>query len=68
MGTNILFSNCEGIRPKRKELDLYLKDIVTVVITLNKTLLNKSTISKCRVMILSEMTAQLAFKEVLPSL
>ena len=32
MGTNILFSNCQGIRPKRKELELYLKENVTDVI------------------------------------
>ena len=60
MGTNILFSNCQGIRPKRKELELFLKENVIDVIALNETFLRKSTISKSQVMILSEMTVQLA--------
>ena len=41
MGTNILFWNCQGIRPKRKELELYLKENVTDVIALNETFLSK---------------------------
>ena len=41
MGTNILFWDCQGIRPKRKELELYLKENVTDVIALNKTFLSK---------------------------
>ena len=41
MGTNILFWNCQGIRPKRKELELYLKESVIDVIALNETFLNK---------------------------
>ena len=64
MGTNILFWNCQGIRPKRKELELHLKENVIDIIALNETL---STISKFQVMILSETTVQQA-KEVLPSL
>ena len=41
MGLNILFWNCQGIRPKRKELELYLKENEIDVIALNETFLNK---------------------------
>ena len=41
MGTNFLFLNCQGIRPKRKELELYLRENVIDVITLNETILSK---------------------------
>ena len=41
MGTNILFWNCHHIRPKRKELELYLKENVIDVIALNETFLSK---------------------------
>ena len=41
MGTNILFWNCQGIRPKRKELELYLKESVIDVIALNERFLSK---------------------------
>ena len=41
MGTNILFWNCQGIRPKRKELELYLKENVIDVIALNEMFLSK---------------------------
>ena len=40
-GTNNLFWNCQGIRPKGKELELYLKEIVIDVIALNETFLSK---------------------------
>ena len=40
MSTNILFWNCQGITPKRKELELHLKENVTVI-ALNETLLSK---------------------------
>ena len=56
MGTNIVFYNCQGIRPKRKELELLLKENVINVNVLNETFLSKSTISKSQIMILSEMT------------
>ena len=42
MGTNILFWNCQGIRPKRKELEIYLKENVIDVIALNETFLSKN--------------------------
>ena len=41
MGTNILFWNCQGIRPKCKELELYLKENVVDVIAFNGTFLSK---------------------------
>ena len=41
MGLNITFWNCQGIRSKRKELELYLKDNPIDIIALNETFLNK---------------------------
>ena len=40
-GTNIMFWNCQGIRPKRKELELYLKENNFDIVALNETFLNK---------------------------
>ena len=36
MGSNILFWNCQGVRPKRKELDLYVKENVIDLIAVNE--------------------------------
>ena len=41
MGTNILSWSCQGIRPKLKELELYLKENIIDVIALNETFLSK---------------------------
>ena len=41
MGLNIVFWNYQGIRPKHKELELYLKENVIDIIALNETFLNK---------------------------
>ena len=41
MGLNIMFWNCQGIRPKRKELQLYLTENSIDIIALNETFLNK---------------------------
>ena len=41
MGLNILFWDCQGIRPKRKELELYLKENVIDIIALNETFLSQ---------------------------
>ena len=41
MGLNILFWKCQGIRPKRKELELYLKENDLDIVALNETFLNK---------------------------
>ena len=39
MGTNIMLWNCQGVGPKREELDLYLKKID--IVALNETFLTK---------------------------
>ena len=36
-----MFWNCQGIRPKRKELELYLTENLIDIIALNETFLNK---------------------------
>ena len=41
MGTSIMFWNCQGIRPKRKELELYLKENNFDIVALNETFLTK---------------------------
>ena len=41
MGLNIVFWNCQGIRSKRKKLELYLKENATDIIALNETFLSK---------------------------
>ena len=41
MDTYILFWNCQCIRPKRKKLELYLKENIIDVIALNEMLLSK---------------------------
>ena len=41
MGTNIMFWNCQGIKSKHKELDLYLKENNFDIVTLNETFLTK---------------------------
>ena len=41
MGLNILFWNCQGIRSKRKELELYIKENEIDIVALNETFLNK---------------------------
>ena len=41
MGLNITFWNCQGVRSKRKELELYLNENSIDIIALNETFLNK---------------------------
>ena len=41
MGTNIMFWNCQGIRRKRKELELYIKENNFDIVALNETFLTK---------------------------
>ena len=41
MGTSIMFWNCQGIRPKRKELELYLKENNFDIVALNEMFLTK---------------------------
>ena len=64
-----MFWNCQGIRPKRKELELYLKENIIDVIALNETFLSKKHNFKIPGYdILSETTVQQAKEKVLPSL
>ena len=41
MRTNIMFWNCQVIRPKRKELELYLIENNVDIVVLNETFLIK---------------------------
>ena len=41
MGLNILLWNCQGIRPKHKELELCIKENEFNIVALNETFLNK---------------------------
>ena len=41
MGTNIMFWNCQSIGPKRKELELYLKENNFDIVAPNETFLTK---------------------------
>ena len=41
IGTNIMFWNCQGIRSKHKELELYLKENNFDIVALNETFLTK---------------------------
>ena len=41
MGINVMFWNCQGIRLKRKELELYLKQNNFDIVVLNETFLTK---------------------------
>ena len=41
MGLNLTFWNCQGIRSKRKELELYLNENSIDIIALNETFLNR---------------------------
>ena len=41
MGANIMFWNCQGVRPKRKELELDLKENNFDIVALNETFLTK---------------------------
>ena len=43
MGLNLMFWNCQGARPKRKELELYLKENEFDIVALNETFLTKKT-------------------------
>ena len=40
MGINIMFWNCQGVRSKRKELELYLKENNFDIVALNETFLS----------------------------
>ena len=46
MGRNLMFWNCQGIRSKRKELELYLKENDFDIVALNEPFLTKKINSK----------------------
>ena len=41
MGLNLMFWNCQGVRSKRKELELYLNENDFDIVALNETFLTK---------------------------
>ena len=41
MGLNLMFWNCQGVRSKRKELELYLKENNFDIVALNETFLTQ---------------------------
>ena len=43
MATNIMFWNCQDIRSKHKELELYLKENNFDIVALNETFLAKKS-------------------------
>ena len=59
MGTNIMFWNCQGVRPKHKELESYLKENNFDMVALNETFLTKEINFKSKVMIQLKMIVQL---------
>ena len=63
-----MFWNCQGIRSKRKELELYLKENNFDIVALNETFLTKKLTSKFKVMIEQKMIVQLGPEVELPSL
>ena len=67
MGTNIMFWNCQGIRPKCKELELYLKENNFDIVTLNEMFLTKKIDFKIKVMMQYKMIVQLVPEVELPS-
>ena len=67
MGTNIMFWNCQGIRSKHKQLELYLKENNFDIVALNETFLTKKVDFKIQG-IQSKMTVQLGPEVELPSL
>ena len=51
MGLNLMFWNCKGVRSKRKELELYLKENDFEIVALMKRSLPRKFILKFKVMI-----------------
>ena len=67
MGTNIMFWNCQGIRPKRKELELYLKENNFDIVALNELFLAKKIDFKIQGYDTIKMIVQLVPEVELPS-
>ena len=68
IGTNIMFWNCQGIRSKCKELELYLKENNFDIVALNETFLTKKVDFKIQGYdTTKKMTVQLGPDVELPS-
>ena len=66
MGTKIRFWNCQGVGPKRKELELYLKENNFDIVALNETFLTKKVDFKIQGYDTIKMIAQLVPEVKLP--
>ena len=62
-----MFWNCQGIRPKRKELELYLKENNFDIVALNETFLTKKVDFKIQGYDTIKMIAQLGSEVEFPS-
>ena len=67
MGTNIMFWNCQGIRSKGKELELYLKENNFDTVALKETFFTKKVDFKIQDYDTIKMTVQLGPEVALPS-
>ena len=62
-----MFWNCQGVRSKRKELELYLKENNFDIVALNETFLTKKTDFKIQGYDTIKMIVQLVPEVELPS-
>ena len=62
-----MFWNCQGIRSKHKELELYLKENNFDIVALNETFLTKTVDFKIQGYDTIKMTVQLGLEVELPS-
>ena len=67
MGLNTMFWNCQGVRSKRKELELYLKENNFDIVALNETFLTKKIHFKIQGYDTIKMIVQLVPEVELPS-
>ena len=67
MGTNIVFWNCQGVKSKREELELYLKENNFDIVSLNETFLTKKIYFKIQGHDTIKMIVQLVPEVELPS-
>ena len=67
MGKNIIFWNCQGIRPKRMEPEIYLKENNFDIVALNETFLVKKIDFKIQGYDTIKMIIQLVPEVELPS-
>ena len=67
MGTNIMFWDCQGVRPKHKELELFLKETNFDIVALNEMFLTKKIGFKIQGYDTIKMIVQLGPEVELPS-